>query len=268
MFHSHIGYYESKSPAFFFYSGVPFGFAVNELTAWVRFGGGQELWDASCEPFDIKPLFCCTTGTQMGGWFLNEITSTEGLKGLRYRMAGPGAEVYRRLGATVVLLAPADIVPSLQSGAIDACEWIGPWLDMAMGLHEVAGYYYYPGWHEPGGALTLGINKGVWNSLEESDRQLIEVAAAGEYAISLAEFNANNALALAKLRAGGNVKFRKFDDALLRTFAVLSKEVIAEAGTRDESTAKIYRSYMGFRDLVRDWSAIADGAYFDIRAFG
>jgi TRAP-type mannitol/chloroaromatic compound transport system substrate-binding protein len=268
MFHSHIGYFEKKSPVFHLFSGVPFGFTANELFAWVRFGGGQELWDALCGQFNIKPLLACSTGSQMGGWFVNEIASIEGFKGLRYRMADPGGEVFRRLGAIVVLVPGTEIVSALRSGAIDACEWIGPWMDMAMGLHKAANFYYYPAWHEPGGALTLGVNRRVWESFDASDRWLIEAAAASEFAVSLAEFNTNNALALRKLRAEGTVKFRKFDDAMLRTFAVISRDVVAEAGSGDDLSRKIYESFLEFRTLIREWSDIAEGAYLDIRAFG
>jgi TRAP-type mannitol/chloroaromatic compound transport system substrate-binding protein len=265
MFHSHISYFEKKSPAFHFYSGVPFGFTANELFAWVRFGGGQELWDALCGQFDVKPLLCCSHGTQMGGWFLNEITSIEDFRGLRYRMAGLGAEVFRQLGAAVVLLPAADIVLSLQSGAIDACEWGGPWLDTTMGLHKAAGHYYYPGWHEPGAAVTLGINTRVFEGLDEGDRRLIEVACASEYAVSLAEFNTNNARALDQLRAEGTVQLRKFDDATLATFAEISKDVVAEAGSGDDHSRAVYRSYLEYRASIREWSNIAEGAYLATR---
>ena len=202
MYQSYEGYFEKKSPAFNFYSGVPFGFTADELFAWVRYGGGQELWDALSGQFNIKPLHSSSTGTQMGGWFNNEITSLEGFKGLRYRMPGLGAEVLRRLGAVVVNLPGGEIAPSLKSGAIDASEWIGPWLDMAIGLHKAASFYYYPGFHEPGTAQTLGINKRVWESFDAGDRRLIEAVAAGEYAHSLAEFNANNALVAAQAAGG------------------------------------------------------------------
>ena len=153
MYHSFEGYFEKKSPAFHFFSAVPFGFTANELFAWVQYGGGQELWDALSGQFNVKPLLCCSTGCQMGGWFTREVNSPEDYKGLRYRMAGPGAEVLRRLGAIVVTLPGGEIMPALKSGAIDASEWIGPWLDMALGLHKAAGYYYYPGFHEPGSGL-------------------------------------------------------------------------------------------------------------------
>jgi TRAP-type mannitol/chloroaromatic compound transport system substrate-binding protein len=268
MFHSHIGYFEKKSPTFHFFSGVPYGLTADELFAWVRYGGGQELWDALCGQFGVKPFLASSTGAQMGGWFTREMSSTDGFKGLRYRMAEPGAEVFRRLGAIVVLLPGADTIQSLRSGAIDACEWIGPWMDMAMGLHKVAGYYYYPGWQEPGTAIALGINARVWESFDAGDRQLISAAAASEYAVSLAEFNTNNALALRTLRTEGAVKIRKYDDAMLRMFAEISRDVVAKIGSGDELTRKIHASYQEFRTLIREWSDLAEGAYLGIRALG
>jgi TRAP-type mannitol/chloroaromatic compound transport system substrate-binding protein len=265
MYHSFAGYFEGKSRAFNFYSGVPFGFTADEMFAWVRYGGGQELWDELSAQFNIKPLHCSSTGTQMGGWFNNEITSLEGYKGLRYRMPGLGAEILRQLGATVVNLPGGEIVPSLKSGAIDASEWVGPWLDMALGLHEAAAYYYYPGFQEPGTAETLGINKGVWESFDESDRRLIEACAAGEYSLSLAEFNTNNALALQKLRSEGRVKILKFDDTMLRAFFDIANDVVANAVAGDELSKRIYASFQEFRELIKDWSEIADSAYLTSR---
>ena len=213
MFHTFEGYFESKSPAFHFFAAIPFGFTADELFAWVQYGGGQELWDTLSGQFNVKSLLCTNTGCQMGGWFTREITSPDGFKGLRYRMgAPPGAEVLRRLGAIVVTLPISEIIPALKSGAIDASEWIGPWTDTAMGLHKAADYYCYPGFHEPSSGSAVGINKGVWESFDASDRQVIEAVAACEYARSLAEFNANNALSLRKLRDEGGVKIVKFDE--------------------------------------------------------
>jgi TRAP-type mannitol/chloroaromatic compound transport system substrate-binding protein len=265
MYHSYDGYFESKSRALNFFCGVPFGFTANELFAWVRYGGGQELWDALGSQFSIKPLYCLSTGTQMGGWFNDEITSLEGFKGLRYRMPGLGAEILRRLGAIVVSLPGGEIAPALKSGAIDASEWIGPWQDMAIGLHEAARYYYYPGFHEPGTAQTLGINKRVWESFEASDRRLIEACAAGEYAQTLVEFNTNNALALRKLRDEGTVRILKFDDSILKAFHEISKDVVAAAGSEDDISKKIYRSYQQFRVSIIDWSDISERAYLNGR---
>jgi TRAP-type mannitol/chloroaromatic compound transport system substrate-binding protein len=159
-------------------------------------------------------------------------------------------------------------MPALKSGAIDGSEWNGPWLDMAFGLHKAAGYYYYPGFHEPGTNLAVGINRAVWEGLESSDRQIIEAMAACEYARSLAEFNANNALSLRKLRDEGTVKILKFDDSLLKAMLALSMDVVAEIGSGDELSKKIYASYQQFRASIMDWSDIAERAYLNSRALG
>jgi TRAP-type mannitol/chloroaromatic compound transport system substrate-binding protein len=265
MYSSAESYFEGKSRAFNFFAAIPFGFTADELFAWVQYGGGQELWDALSGQFNIKSLLCTGTGCQMGGWFTREVTSPDGFKGLRYRMAGPGAEVLRRLGAVVVILPGGEIMPALKSGAIDASEFVGPWLDMALGLHQAAGYYYYPGFHEPGTNNAVGINKGVWESLNASDRRVIEAVAACEYARSLAEFNANNALSLRKLRDEGTVKILKFDDSLLKAFLAISKEVVAEIGSGDELSKKIYASYQQFRASIMDWSDISERAYLNSR---
>jgi TRAP-type mannitol/chloroaromatic compound transport system substrate-binding protein len=265
MYHTDEAYFEKKSPAFHFFAAIPFGFTADELFAWVQHGGGRELSDALSGQFNIKSLLLTNSGSQMGGWFTKEVASPEGFKGLRYRMAGPGAEVLRRLGAIVVTLPGGEIMPALKSGAIDASEWIGPWLDVALGLNEAANYYYYPGFHEPGTGLALGINKGVWEHLDASDRRVIEAVAACEYARSLAEFNANNALALRKLRNEGTIKILKFDDSLLKAFFEISQDVIAEIGSGDELSKKIYVSYQQFRASILDWSDIADRAFLNSR---
>jgi len=149
--------------------------------------------------------------------------------------------------------------------AVSLSEWVGPWLDTALGLHTAMGYYYYPGVQEPGSAISVGINKGVWESFDASDRQVIEAMAAGEYARSLAEFNANNALSLRKLRDEGTVKILKFDGSLLKAFLDISKDVVAEIGSGDELSKKIYASYEQFRASIMDWSDIAERAYLNAR---
>jgi TRAP-type mannitol/chloroaromatic compound transport system substrate-binding protein len=267
LFHSSPSYFEKKSAASnFFGNTVPFGLTSDEFFAWVHNGGGQELWDQLYGQFNIKPLLSCGTGAQMGGWFNKELRSLGEFNGLRYRMPGLGGEVLRRLGAIVVGLPGSEIVPALKSGAIDATEWIGPWADMAAGLHQAVNYYYYPGFHEPGTGEMLGVNRGVWESLNDSDRRLIELAAAGEFAQSVAEFNTNNAIWLRKLRDEGSVKILKFDDAILKAFSDVSMDVVAEAGAGDELSRKIYRSYQEFRRSIMDWSDVAERAFLNARS--
>jgi TRAP-type mannitol/chloroaromatic compound transport system substrate-binding protein len=144
MYHSADYYFEAKSPALNFFCAVPYGMTADELASWIDFGGGRVLWDEVGAAFNIKPLLCMNTGVQMGGWFNKEVKSPEDFKNLRYRMPGLGAEVLRRMGATVVTIPAAEIVSALKSGAIDASEWIGPWPDTALGLDKAADYYYHP----------------------------------------------------------------------------------------------------------------------------
>jgi TRAP-type mannitol/chloroaromatic compound transport system substrate-binding protein len=265
MYHTYEGYFVKKSPAFQFFAAIPYGFTADELFAWVHYGGGQELWDALSGQFNIKSLLCTNTGCQMGGWFTHEITSPLGFKGLRYRLAGPGAEVLRRMGAVVVVLPGGEIMQTLKSGAIDGSEWVGPWLDMALGLHTAAAYYYYPGFHEPSAGSAVGINKGVWESFDASDRRLIEAVAGSEYARSLAEFNTNNAFSLHRLREETTVKILKFDDRILKAFRDISKDVVAEIGSGDDLSKKIYRSYQQFHASITNWSDIAEHAVLNSR---
>ena len=205
------------------------------------------------------------TGVQMGGWFNKEVNKPEDFRGLRYRMPGLGAEVLRRMGATVVTVPGGEIVSAFKSGAIDGSEWVGPWLDMDLGIDKAAQYYYYPGFHEPGSNYTLGINKPLWDGLSASQRALIEAAAQAEVTRSLAEFNAQNVKSLKLLRAEERIKIQRFNDQLIRTFGKLSKEVLADTGAKDPVTRKVYESYMAFLAGVMDWGELSETGYRDTR---
>jgi TRAP-type mannitol/chloroaromatic compound transport system substrate-binding protein len=266
MYHSADYYWERHSPAFNFFAAVPFGFTADELAAWIHFGGGQQLWDELSANYNIKPLLSTNTGVQMGGWFTKEVTGPESYAGLKYRMPGLGGEVLRRLGATVVNLGGGEIVPALRSGAIDASEWVGPWDDMYLGLQKVSKFYYYPGFHEPGTGVATGINKTRWDSLTVEDRNAITTVVNGEYTYSLAEFNTNNAKSLQELSQNKNIEIRKFDDSLLQALGKASGEVMAEVGSKDPLTRRIYQSYIEFRSRYTPWADIAERSYLNARS--
>jgi TRAP-type mannitol/chloroaromatic compound transport system substrate-binding protein len=265
MYHVDEKYFQSKSPALNFFSAVPCGMTTDELCAWIYFGGGQELWNEVDAQFNIKPLMALNTGVQMGGWFNKEVNNPEDFKGLRYRMPELGAEVLRRMGATVVLTPGGEIVSALKSGAIDAAEWIGPWADIALGLDKPVDYYYYPGFHEPGMNATLGVSRKLWDGLSASERAIIEAAAAAEVTKSLAEFNAENVKALRLLGADERIKMRRFSDQLIKTFGRLCKEVLADTAAKDPLTRKVYDSYMAFLARVMDWGELSETGYRDTR---
>ena len=265
MYHGAEYYWQGKHKAYNFFTAVPFGFTANEIDAWINFGGGQELWDELGGDFNVKGLPCGNTGVQMGGWFNKEINSLEDYKGLKIRMPGLGGEVLRQIGASAISLPGGEIFPSLQSGAIDATEWVGPWNDLAFGFYKVTKYYYWPGFHEPGSTLATGINRQVWESLSKDDQELIRVCALAENNRMYSEYNARNNAALNTLINKHKVQLRQMPNDVLSEIGKASGEVVAEVAAGDAIGRKVYESFIAFRKQSIAWSKVSEQAYTNAR---
>ena len=265
MYYSAEYFRKDVSPAFSFFAGVPFGLTSSEMEAWMQLGGGQELWDELSAETNIKPLLAGNTGVQMGGWYKKEISAIESFKGLRIRMPGLGGEIMRRMGAIPITVSPKEIGGAFRSGALDAAEWVGPGHDLRMGLHKVAKFYYYPGFHEPGTSSSLGINKGLWDNLSAEDRKLMEIAMAGFQTRYRAAIHVQQMETLPVLLEQHGVQLRKFDDEILRAFEKISGEVVAEVGASDPFTRRVYDSFIKFRKISRSWVDITERAYLNAR---
>lgn len=261
MYHGADYYWQGKHPAFAFFTAVPFGLNAAETTSWIYYQGGQELWDELAAGFNVKPFPCGNTGVQMGGWFNREINSVDDFSGLRIRMPGLGGEVMRRLGAAAVALPGGEIFQSLQTGAIDATEWVGPWNDLAFGFYRVAQYYYGPGFHEPGAQLALGMNLEVWNSLTPAQQRIVSMACTTANERSLAEFNARNAGAMRELVEGHGVQMRKFPDDVMREIGRVSGDVVREVAETDDISRRIYESFLEARRNGMAWGEWSDEGY-------
>lgn len=261
IYHSADYYQAAKHPAFNFFTALPFGMTANEMAAWLLYGGGQALWDELSAKFNVKPFMCTSTGTQMGGWFNREINSLDDFKGLKLRMPGLGGEVLRRLGAEIVNLSGGEIYAGLQEGTVDAAEWVGPWNDLAVGLHKAAKHYYYPAFHEPGAVLALGINKDVWESFTQFQQNIVTEVTTAEYTRSLSEFNVRNAAALSVLREEHDVVPKGFGDEILKVIGKLSGEVLAEIGRKDALTERVYKSFMVARQAAIAWAGVGEEAF-------
>lgn len=158
MYHSADYYFQDRNRGFNFFTSVPLGFTTKEMNAWVAYGGGQALWDQLSGEYGIKPLLAGNSGVQMGGWFREPVKSMDDLKGLKIRMPGHGGETLRQIGADAISLPGGEIFDAVQSGRIDATEWVGPYNDLAFGIQKLLKTYMYPGFHEPGTVTSLGIN--------------------------------------------------------------------------------------------------------------
>lgn len=267
MYHGVEYYWQGRSPAFSFFAAVPMGLTAAEMNAWIRYGGGQELWDRLSARFNVKPLICGNTGVQMGGWFKRPITGLEDFQGLRIRMPGLGGEVMKRLGATPVTKPGGELFQALDQGNIDASEWVGPWNDMAFSFQSILGNYHYPGFHEPGTTLSLGINRALWLDLSPMERTIIEQAAAAETIEMFAEFEHENALALERLLTETKVNVAPFPDPVLKRMAEISEEVLREVAASDPFTNEVYQSFLKARRRGDRWGAISERAYARARSF-
>ncbi|MEK9717594.1 MAG: TRAP transporter substrate-binding protein, partial [Candidatus Puniceispirillum sp.] len=239
----------------------PFGLSYVEMTAWIHWMGGQQLWDQLAGEFGLKCLACGNTGVQWGGWFNKEINSADDLKGLKMRIPGLGGDVMAKLGASPVSLPGGQIYENLVSGAIEATEWVGPWNDEAMKFYEAAKYYYYPGMHEPASQLALGFNASFWGSLSKSDQALIQAVAQAENDNIMAEYNAKNGAALERLVKEQGVVVREFNDDVYAAFKRGSDEVYAEVEAHSPLAKKIHDSCMAARKTVGDYVQLNDVAY-------
>ncbi len=261
IYHGAEYYWKGKHPGFAYFTSVPFGLTYTEMNAWIRFGGGQELWDKLGAEFGVKGLMCGNTGVQMGGWFRKEIDSADAFKGLKMRMPGLGGDVLAKLGASPVSLPGGQIYENLVSGAIDATEWVGPWNDRIMKFFEAAKYYYYPGMHEPGAMLAIGMNKKWWDGLSSADQLLIEAAAAMENDVMMSEYNAKNGEALAQLVNDNGVELREFNDDVYDAFGEAAEEVFADVVKHSDLAKEIHESFVKARKNVGSWAKISDQAY-------
>jgi len=265
MGHGAAYYWKGKAPAGQFFAAVPFGMNAQEMNAWLYYGGGEKLWRDLYQRFNVIPAAAGNTGVQMGGWFNREINSVADLKGLKMRIPGLGAEVLKRAGGTPVSLPGGEIYTSLQSGAIDATEWVGPYNDLAFGLYKAAKYYYYPGWHEPGSVLEALVNKKAYEELPKDLQSIVMNACKIVNTDMLAEYTARNNAALHTLISKHKVKLRPFPDDVLKKLAQLSDEVVKEVAAKDKHAQKTYRSFMAFREQVMAWHKVSEQAFLRAR---
>jgi len=265
MGHTASFYWQGKDPAATFFTTVPFGLTPNEHVGWIMAGGGQALWDELYASFGAKPFMAGNTGVCMGGWFRNEVKSFADLRGLKIRSLGLGGEVFRRLGATPQTTPPAEMLTSLQSGVIDAAEFVGPGTDIALGLYRVAPNYYGPGFNKPNGTGEAIVSLRAWNALDVELKEIVSHACFAEATYALAEMERLNAEALAALTGQHRVQLRTFPADMIAAARMVSNDIYGELAGRGEKVKKVHDSYVAFRDRTAAWSRISLKAVMEAR---
>jgi len=201
----------------------------------------------------------------MAGWFNKEINSVEDLKGLKMRIPGLAGEVFTAVGGTSVRIPGGELYTSLQTGVVDAAEWVGPYNDLALGLYQVAEYYYYPGWHEPGAMLEFIVNKQSFEALPPDLQAMVTITSRAANQMMLDEYTARNNAALRQLVDEHGVKLRRLPDDVLLALSRASEQAMQDLVARDPMAAKIYVSFKEFYDGVRAYHHISEQAYINAR---
>jgi len=266
MGHGAAYYWKGKNEVFQFFSTVPFGLTAQEMNGWLYNGGGLDLWQKAYAKHNIIPMPAGNMGVQMGGWFNKEINSLDDLKGLKMRIPGLGGEVFKRAGGTPVNLPGGELFTAMQSGTIDAVEWVGPYNDLAFGFYKVAKFYYYPGWHEPGTTLEAMINKQAFEALPKDLQAIVKIACEVANHEMLAEYTSRNNDALQTLINKHQVQIRHFPDDVLEKLRDLSDQVVKELAQKDAFAMEVYESFSRYRDKAVNWSEYSERAYLNIRA--
>ena len=261
MGHSASYYWKGKAPASQFFSSIPFGLTAQQMNAWLFYGGGMQLWEEVYQPFGILPLAGGNTGMQMGGWFNKLIVSPADFKGLKMRLPGIGGEVLKKLGGVPVdALAGRELYGALQTGAIDAAEWVGPYNDLPLGLNQVAQYYYYPGWHEPGSTMEFLINQQAFATLPQDLQAIVKVAARAVNQDMLDDYPQGHITAMEKLVNEHGVKIVPFPQSVLVALKGARDEVLAQEAAKDPLFAKVLQAYLSNEASVKRYFEYTEAA--------
>ncbi|MFK8055551.1 MAG: TRAP transporter substrate-binding protein [Saprospiraceae bacterium] len=254
-------YWAGKIPAAQFFASLPFGLNAQGMNAWLLQGGGLEVWREIYADFNLIPFPGGNTGVQMAGWFNKELNDISSFQGLKMRIPGLGGKVFERAGGTTLLSPGNEVYTNLERGVIDATEWIGPYHDYLMGFHEVAKYYYGPGWHEPGTVLEMLVHKPTLEGLPADLQAIVKTAILNANSWTLEAFEAKNGEYINKLKEYGT-DIRTLPQPLIDALRPIAKEVIQEVSEQDAFCRKAYESYSAFAKTYGAWTAYSEQSYW------
>lgn len=260
--HTASYYYVGLSPVQQFGTAVPFGLTQRQQNAWLYQGGGLDLLnDFYAEQYGIIAFPAGGTGCQMGGWFTKEINTVDDLQGLKMRIPGLAGQVLTNLGGEQVTVAGGEILTSIETGAIDAAEFVGPTDDLILGLDQLGSdlFYYHPGWWEPGTALEVQIPLSLWNDLPAEYQAAVENAAAFANANTIATYDTLNPVDLQRVKEFAQI--REFSPELMAAFRAETENVLDGVAAGDETFATILASWRTFRDGIVEWHGLAERSY-------
>ncbi len=261
MGHSGSYYWKGKDINTLFFTSMPFGMTKAEQTSWFYYGGGMELMQKAYKKHKVYSYPGGNTGVQMGGWFKKEIKSVDDLKGLKMRIPGFAGEIMAKLGVSVTNIPAGELYTALERGTIDALEWVGPGMDIKMGFHKIAPYYY-TGWHEPASEMQYLVNIKAFKKLPK-DLQAILVTAMKYTAYDMYNENFDaSANAWVKMKKEyPNIKVKEFPLPVLKEMKKANDELIAKLESKGGLTKEIIESQRNYMKKAREWTKISEYLY-------
>ncbi len=260
--HTASYYYVNLSPVQQFGTAVPFGLTQRQQNAWLYEGGGIDILNEFyAEEYGIIAYPAGATGCQMGGWFSKEINTVADLQGLKMRIPGIAGTVLNNLGGEQVTVAGGEILTSIQTGAIDAAEFVGPTDDLILGLDELGSdlFYYHPGWWEPGTALEVQFRLDDWNNLPEQYQAAVQNAAAHANMRTMALYDVLNQRDLQTVKEFAEI--REFSAELMEAFKTETESVLDGIAADNAKFADILGPWREFRDGIAEWHGLAERSY-------
>ncbi len=253
-------YYWGKDPVWALGSTIPFSLNARGMNAWLKHGGGNELYNEFLAQHNIVGFMGGNTGVQMGGWFRKEINSVADLQGLKFRIGGFAGKVLERLGVIPQQLSGSDVYAALEKGTIDAVEWTTPYDDEKLGFVKVAPYYYYPGFWEGGPTVHFYANKAQYDALPEAYKAVLASATDAVDASMLAKYDYKNPPAIKALVAQG-AQLRPFNQEVLAACFEAADATYAEIEASNEMFKKMWGSIKDFRREFYTWQQVAEYNY-------
>jgi len=255
--HTASYYYVGKDPTFAIACAIPFGLNARQQNAWLYHGGGNELFDDFFAKYGVVAFPGGNTGTQMGGWFRNELHSLADLKGLKMRIAGLAGNILEPLGLVPQQLGGGDIYPALERGTIDATEWVGPYDDEKLGFYQVAKYYYYPAFWEGGPTVHFMFNKAKYEALPAAYKAALQAACRVANDDMVALYDVKNMQAIRSL-VGKGVQLRPLPRDIMDAAYDVAFKYYDKLSTTNADWKKIYEPWKEFRGEIYQWFRVAE----------
>jgi TRAP-type mannitol/chloroaromatic compound transport system substrate-binding protein len=260
--HGVAAYWYGKHKAFsLFGTQPPWGLQANQVLGWIKYGGGQELYNELVQQVLGLDLVGFLTGpmpTQPLGWFKKPVEKPEDLSGLKYRTVGLSADLFKELGAAVTILGGGEIVPAMDRGLIEGAEFNNPSSDRLLGFPDVSKDYMLQSYHQMAEVFEITFNKTKFDALAPDLQAILKYATESASADMSWKAMDRYSKDLEAMKAEQGVKVHRTPEVVLKAQLAAWDRLIA-AQSQEPFFAKVIESQ-------KAWTKRVVGLQFDVEA--